>query len=187
MSKSWSDLRKQISQGKQKAPANGEYDTAVFGDEGADNPMAETLTNWARDNGLSQVAFDDLVTQLRSQAEIVTSSMGVDPAEEIKMLGPNGQALVNGMADWARGLIKKGIWGSEDWDEFKIMAGTARGINMLAKLRNGYEGRLPIVTDRMEGMPTLGELYEMVADKRYNTDASYRQKVEKLFFSVFKE
>jgi len=32
-----------------------------------------------------------------------------------------------------------------------------------------------------EGMPTDQELQSMVGDKRYTTDAAYRQKVEKLF------
>lgn len=187
MSKSWSDLRKQISQGKHKAPADGKYDTSSWGDNAADNPMADTLVDWAKENGLSQAQFDDLVGTLKEKSQEIMGDSGVDAAQEMKMLGPNGQALVNGMADWARGLIQKGIWGSEDWDEFKIMAGTARGINMLAKLREGYEGRLPIETEPMDGLPSKDELYQMVADKRYNTDTAYRQKVEKLFAQVVRD
>lgn len=187
MSKSWSDLRKQISQGKHKAPADGKYDTSSWGDDASDNPMAGTLVDWAKENGLSQAQFDDLVGTLKEKSQELMGDVGVDAAQEMKMLGPNGQALVNGMADWARGLIQKGIWGSEDWDEFKIMAGTARGINMLAKLREGYEGRLPIETEPMDGLPSKDELYQMVADKRYNTDAAYRQKVEKMFAQVVKD
>jgi hypothetical protein len=39
----------------------------------------------------------------------------------------------------------------------------------------------------MDGLPSKDELYQMVADKRYNTDASYRQKVEKMFAQVVKD
>lgn len=187
MSKSWSDLRKQISQGKHKAPADGNYDTTSWGEDAADNPMASTLVGWAKENGLSQAQFDDLVGKLKTQAQELMGDSGVDAAQEMKKLGPNGQALVNGMADWARGLIQKGIWGSEDWDEFKIMAGTARGLNMLAKLREGYEGRLPIETAPMDGLPSKDELYAMVADKRYKEDPAYRQKVERLFAQAVKD
>ena len=187
MSKSWADLRKQISQGKHKAPADGNYDVSSFGENATDNPMAQTLVGWAKENGLSQAQFDDLSRQLQEQAKAIVGADTVDAASEMKKLGPNGGALVNGMADWARGLIAKGTWGQEDWDEFKIMAGTARGITMLAKLREMYEGRMPIDTAPLEGVPTKDELYAMVADPKYKTDAAYRQKVEKMFAQVVKD
>jgi hypothetical protein len=40
IAKSWSDLRKQISQGKHKAPADGKYDLKAFGEEAETNPIA---------------------------------------------------------------------------------------------------------------------------------------------------
>lgn len=187
MSKSWADLRKQISQGKHKAPEDGNYDVSSFGENATENPMAQTLVGWAKENGLSQAQFDDLSRQLQEKAKELVGGETVDAAAEMKKLGPNGGAMVNGMADWARGLIAKGTWGQEDWDEFKIMAGTARGITMLAKLREMYEGRMPIETAPLDGVPTKDELYAMVADPKYKTDAAYRQKVEKMFAQVVKD
>ena len=181
MSKSWSDLRKQISQGKHKAPADGNYDTASWGDDATENPIASTLVGWAKENNLSQGQFDDLVGQLKTKAFEVMDGQNIDPQVEMQKLGPNGSALVNGMSDWARGLISKGTWSSDDWDEFKIMAGTARGVTMLSKLRETYEGRMPIETQPLEGTPSKDELYSMVNDKRYREDPVFRQKVEKMF------
>ena len=186
IAKSWTDLRKQISQGKHKAPADGKYDLKVFGEEGETNPMATTLSSWAKDNGLSQSAFDDLVGNLQTQAKELMQGDMIDPAVEMKQLGPNGGAIVNGMVDWARGLVNKGVWSKDDFEEFKIMGGTARGITALMKVREAYEGRVPTQSAPLEGAPSKDELYQMVQDPRYKTDPGYRQKVEKMFHASFK-
>ena len=181
IAKSWSDLRKQISQGKHKAPADGNYDLKAFGEEAETNPIATTLSSWAKDNSLSQAAFDDLVGNLQTQARELMQGDMVDPAAEMKQLGPNGGAIVNGMVDWARGLVNKGVWSKDDFEEFKIMGGTARGITALMKIRESYEGRVPIQSAPLEGTPSKEELYAMVADPKYKTDPAYRQKVERMF------
>ena len=186
IAKSWTDLRKQISQGKHKAPADGKYDLKVFGEEGETNPMATTLSSWAKDNGLSQSAFDDLVGNLQTQAKELMQGDMIDPAAEMKQLGPNGGAIVNGMVDWARGLVNKGVWSKDDFEEFKIMGGTARGITALMKVREAYEGRVPTQSAPLEGAPSKDELYQMVNDPRYKTDTAYRQKVEKMFHATIK-
>lgn len=185
IAKSWRDLRAKISKGQHNAPADGKYDLTAFGGEAAaENPMANALTGWAKENGLSQAAFDDLVGKLQSQAKELMQGEMVDPAVEMKKLGPNANAVVSGMVDWARGLVNKGVWGKDDFEEFKIMGGTAGGIRALMKLRESYEGRIPIEVAPMEGAPSKEELYQMVGDPRYKTDAAYRQKVERLFQAV---
>ena len=186
IAKSWSDLRKQISQGKHKAPVDGNYDMKAFGDNAEGNPMATTLTGWAKENGLSQAAFDDLVTNLQTQAQEIMGADIVDPAQELKALGPNGKAMVDGMVNWARGLVNKGVWSPDDFEEFKIMGGTARGIKALMKVRESYEGRIPIESAPLPGSSSKDELYQMVQDPKYKTDAAYRQKVEKMFQATFK-
>jgi hypothetical protein len=186
IAKSWSDLRKQISQGKHKAPADGKYDLKAFGEQADTNPIATTLTGWAKNNNLSQAAFDDLVTDLQTQAKEVMQGDMVDPAVEMKQLGPNGGAIVNGMVDWARGLVNKGVWSKDDFEEFKIMGGTARGITALMKVRESYEGRVPIDSVQLEGAPSKEELYAMVGDPKYKNDPVYRQKVERMFHQFAK-
>jgi hypothetical protein len=105
----------------------------------------------------------------------------VDPAVEMKQLGPNGGAIVNGMVDWARGQVNKGAWSKDDFDEFKIMGGTARGITLLMKIRDQNEHRVPIQSVQLEGAPSKEELYAMVGDPKYKSDVAYRQKVERMF------
>lgn len=176
MSKSWSDLRKQISQGKHKAPADGKYDLKALGDKPDQHPLASALVEMAKEEGLSQAAFDKIAGQLAQQA-----APEIDTQAELKSLGPNGTAIVNGMVDWARGLVSKGVWSGEDFEEFKVMGGTAKGLRALMKIREAYEGRVPLETAPMEGAPSKEELYQMVADPKYKTDTAYRQKVERLF------
>ena len=51
----------------------------------------------------------------------------------------------------------------------------------LLKIREAYEGRVPIESAPIEGAPSKEELYQMVNDPKYKTDAGYRQKVERMF------
>lgn len=185
LAKSWSDLRKTISQGKHKAPADGKYDISKFGDGAETNPMANTLMSFAKDHGLSQVQLDDLVEKLQSQAKEVMGEP-IDAKAEMAKLGPNANAVVDGMVNWARGLVNKGIWGADDFEEFKVMGGTANGLKALMKVREAYEGRIPIESAPNDSAPSKDDLYQMVADPRYQTDAAYRAKVERLFSQTVK-
>lgn len=176
MAKSWSDLRKTISQGKHKAPEDGHYDTSVLA-AGVD---AAPLTDYAKKWGLSQAAFEELAAQSKQLADQAAGPV-IDADAEMKQLGPNASAILEGMVNWGRGLVNKGVWSADDFEEFKIMGGTARGINALMKIREAYEGRVPVDSIQMEGAPSKDELYQMVQDPKYKTDAAYRQKVERLF------
>ena len=80
--------------------------------------------------------------------------------------------------DFIRCKPNHSSWGCE---EFKVMGGTARGLKALMKVRESYEGRIPVESAPIDGAPTDQELQQMVGDPRYQTDVGYRQKVEKLF------
>ena len=185
MAKSWKDLRKQISQGKHKAPEDGKYDTSAFGNIPDDDPVRDHVMNWAKEYQVSQAALDDLVGQVVEMGLNNAAQAEVNIQEEMKQLGPNADARINGMVKWASGLVNKGVWSKDDFAEFKVMGGTAKGIAALEKLRASYEGRLPVEATPVEGAPSKDELYEMVKDPRYQTDASYRAKVERAFQQNF--
>ena len=186
IAKSWSDLRKQISQGKHKAPVDGNYDTAAFGEIPDNDPVKSHVLNWAKEYGVSQAALDTLVGEVvkmgGEQAEVGQRTI----EQERAALGPNADVVIKGMTDWARGLVNKGIWGKDDFEEFKYMGGTAKGLKALAKVREAYEGtRIPTQSMPVEGAPSKDELYQMVADPKYKTDPGYRAKVEKMFNATF--
>ena len=181
MAKSWKDLRKMVSKGAHKAPPEGKYDISAFGENAEQLEFVPMFKDWAAENGVSQAAFDDIATKLRGLAENAIGVPEVDIQAERKALGPNADAVINGMVNWARGLVNKGVWSAEDFEEFKIMGGTARGIKALSKIREAYEGRIPTESMPTEGQPTDLELQAMVGDPRWETDPSYRQKVERMF------
>jgi len=183
--KSWKDLRKQISQGKHKAPADGEYDISAFGDIAEDDPVRSHVMNWAKEYQVSQAALDDLVGQVVEMQVMGAKEASVNIEQEKKMLGPNAEARIQGMAKWGQGLVQKGVWSSDDFEEFKIMGGTARGIAALEKLRASLEGRIPTESAPVDGTPSKEELQQLVADPKYQTDPSYRAKVERAFQQVY--
>lgn len=183
MAKSWKDLRAKISKGEHNAPADGKYKFEAFG-EGYDdqNPIANTLAGWAKENGLSQAQFDDLATKLASQAREVMQGDAIDPKAELEALGPNANAIISGMVDWARGMVAKEVLSKDDFEEFKIMGGTARGLNVLMKIRSAYEGRVPIDPAPLDDGINRGKLDEWVKDPRWSNDAAWRQAREKEWF-----
>jgi|TARA_R110000803_G_scaffold166059_1_gene229413 hypothetical protein len=185
MAKSWTDLRKQISQGKHKAPKDGKYDASAFGETPEDDPVRSHVMSWAKDNSISQAALDTLVSEVVGMNQNAVETYQTNLAEEKKQLGPNADARINGMVKWASSLVQKGVWGKDDFEEFKVMGGTAKGISALEKIRSSYEGRIPTQSAPVDGAPSKEELYAMVGDEKYQTDPSYRAKVEKAFSQNF--
>jgi hypothetical protein len=185
LNNSYQELQKQFSMGKHKAPK--EYDLGVF--EGIDvenDPLAQEFVDWANDNKPTQEAFDKLVGKFRELADAQEDSDSINVEEESAKLGPNATQIINGIKQWGQGLVSKGVWGEDDFEEFKVFAATANGINTLNKIRKYYgEQQIPTAAIEMDGMPSQDELYEMVADPKYRTDPSFRRKVEEQFSRAF--
>jgi hypothetical protein len=185
LNNSYQELQKQFSMGKHKAPK--EYDLGVF--EGIDvenDPLAQEFVGWANENKPTQEAFDKLVGKFRELADAQEDSDSIDVEAETAKLGPNATQIINGIKQWGQGLVSKGVWGEDDFEEFKVFAATANGINTLNKIRKYYgEQQIPTATVEMDGMPSQDELYEMVADPKYRTDPAFRRKVEEQFSRAF--
>ena len=83
-------------------------------------------------------------------------------------------------------MVSKGVWSQDDFEEFKVFAATASGINALNKIRRYYgEQQIPTATVEMDGMPSRDELYEMVSDPKYKSDPNFRRQVEQQFARAF--
>ncbi len=186
LAKSYSELQKKFSQGKHKAPEN--YDTKFFSDANIEegDPLLSTYSSWAKENGISQAAFEELGAKFVELAGEVEAEEQLSFEEEYKALGQNADLTIKSMTEWAQGLVRKGVWGEDDFEEFKIMGGTAQGIKALQKVRNYYgDQTVPTSVGEPEGAPSKEELGAMVADPRYTTDPAYRGKVEKLFEQIY--
>jgi hypothetical protein len=185
LNNSYKELQKQFSMGKHKAPK--EYDLSVFEGIDVDNdPLAKEFVDWANDNKPTQEAFDKLVGKFREMADTQEEEESINVEEETQKLGPNALQIINGIKQWGQGLVSKGVWSEGDFEEFKVFAATASGINALNKVRKYYgEQQIPTATVEMDGMPSQDELYEMVADPKYKTDPAFRRKVEEQFSRAF--
>jgi len=179
--KSYNHYKKLVSQGKHKAPEDGVYDASVFGSVPEDDAARNHVINWAKEYGVSQAALDGLVQPILELSGEQEETIEVSVAEERKLLGPNADARINSMRQWADGLSQKGLLNKEERDEFNIMAGTARGIAIFEKIRSFSEPNIPI-NPTIQGDPISdAELDAMVADERYQTDAAFRATVQKRF------
>jgi hypothetical protein len=179
ISKSYLELEKQFRSGKHKAPDDGKYKLVEGMRE--DDPVTQAYMGWAAKYGISQQAFEDLAGQIvgmgANQAEDVQRTI----QQERQALGPNADAIISNMVTWGRGMVQKGIWSGDDFEEFKVWGGTAKGLQALMKLRETYEGRVPIQSAPAETSMSDEELHQMVANPEYKTNPAYRAKVEKLF------
>ena len=186
IAKSWMDLRKQISQGKHKAPPDGKYDTSAFGDIPEDDPIRTHVMSWAQEFGVSQAALDKLVGDVVAMQGDQQQQVRMSIEQEKRALGPNADVMIKGAVDWASGLVRKGIFSKDDFEEFKYAAGTAKGLKMMLKLRESYENiKIPTESVPVEGAASKDELYQMVADPKYQSDPVYRAKVERMFAQHF--
>jgi len=162
-----------------------EYARDVFQGMPEDDPVVSTYIDWAQKNGISQEAFNELAQSVLQHGADEGENYKISLEQERAALGPNADAVIKNMAIWGQGFVDKGIWGAEDYEEFKIWGGTAAGIKALQKLRSSYEGRVPVETAPSQDMPSKDELYEMVGKPEYKTDPAYRRKVEKMFEQAF--
>ena len=186
LANAYSELQKKFSQGKHKAP--DEYDVSVFNDANIpeDDELFNTYRDWAKDNGISQDAFEQLAGKFIEMAGAEAQEAEISYQEEYKKLGNNADAVIKSMTDWASSLVRKGVWGQDDFEEFKIMGGTAQGLRALQKIRSYYgDQAIPVNVAQPEGLPSKEELQHMVGTPEYQSDPAYRAKVERLFDQVY--
>jgi hypothetical protein len=184
--KSYNELQKKFSQGKHKAPEA--YDDSVFTSANIpqDDELFVTYKEWAKENGISQSAFDELAQKFLDMSGSEAQQAQLSYQEEYKKLGPNADATIKSMTDWAQSLVRKGVWGENDFEEFKIMGGTADGIRALQKIRAYYgDQTVPVDVSTIEDGPSREELTAMVGRPEYNTDPAYRAKVERMFEKMY--
>jgi len=189
LSKSYVELESKFRAGLHKVPEEG-YDLAVAHDAGVaeDDPVLGVYADWAKEAGISQEHFNQLASKVLENGTAAAETEAFNHQAEMDSLGSNAQAIIDDQVAWAQKLVKTGVWGADDFEEFKIWGGTANGIRAIQKLRkfNGDTSNIPVnINPAADALPSELECYEMVKDPRYRSDPSYRAKVEKTFAQVF--
>lgn len=186
LAKGYAELQKQFSKGKHKVPEA--YDTSMFAEAGVDedDPLYGAYKDWAKENGISQSAFEQLAGTFIQLSGENMQQAELSYKEEYEKLGPNADVAIKGMTDWASSLVRKGVWSEADFEEFKIMGGTAQGLNALQKIRSYYgDKQIPVDVAPVSGAPSKDELMSMVGKPEYQSDPAYRAKVERMFEQAY--
>jgi hypothetical protein len=191
LAKSQQELYKKLRNGKHIIPeGDKDYDVKFLADKvPEDDAMLSKFREVAKDRGLTQDDFETIVgmvmEQTPQQADPVEEQF--DREAELAQLGPNAEEIIAGHVKWANSLVERGVWTADDFEEFKVMGGTASGIRALTRLRQYYgEKTIPVnATPDGADTPTQDELQQMVASPEYQTNPAYRNKVYKMFETVY--
>jgi hypothetical protein len=187
--KARAELEKQFKRGDHKVPEK--YDTTFLTAKGVaeDDPLLGSFQSWAKEHGVSQDAFRKLAENYVETQMKAADAVRINVEAEKAKLGPHADKVIGDMVGWAQGLVAKGIWSQDDFDEFRIMGGTARGLNALMKVREYYgeTKRIPTQLAEVSDRPSRDDLNQMIADPRYKSDAAFRRKVEKAFEQMYGE
>ena len=181
--KSLSELEKQFSQGKHKAPEN--YDDKILADAGydKDDEIVGAYTKWAKDNKISQKAFDDLAGSIIGMAGEREQEEKINSEREVEKLGPNAKEIISQNLEWKESLERKEIITKEENDLLNEWGATAQGNLLIRKFRGMINGKesLPTIssTDLPESLDEFNSrMQEAMSDERYGNDAAYTRKIE---------
>jgi hypothetical protein len=176
LAKSYAELEKKFKSGKHKAPE--QYDVSGLSDQGmdADDPTVAVYQDWAKENGISQDAFEDLAGRVLGLSQQEQESAEIDQRNEIQKLGKNAQEKIQ-MVE--RSLMKASLTNSER-DSLAQSLNNADSINAFVKYHQSLTNEnIPIAPAVNQPDMTKADLEVAIADPRWKTDAPWRTKIEK--------
>jgi hypothetical protein len=142
--------------------------------------------DWAKENMISQEAFNKLGQKFVEIQNSQVNDAQINIATEKAALGKNADDIIKSNVQWGRGLVNKGVFTEDDYGELEVLGGTAAGQRLLQKVR-GLMGEKEIPVASVSGQAyDKSELFAMVQDPRYQTDAKYRKSVERTFQETVK-
>lgn len=174
--KSYSELEKQFKSGKHKAPE--EYDMSGLLDQGLaeDDPTLGVFRDWAKENGISQAAFEDLAGKVLQQSAREQESYEIDRRAEMEKLGERAQQKIE-MAE--RLLIRAPLSDSER-EAMANSLNSADAINAFIKYHQAITNEgIPIAPAVNSPGMTKEDLDAAIADPRWRTDSAWRTRIER--------
>ena len=186
MSKSLGELEKKLSQGEHKKP--DEYDTKILDEYDIDvnDEVVQGFLQTAGDAGLNQASVNSILkTFLESNAQFLEKNQA-HVEEEKRKLGGKADDIIDDAVRFGSSLLNKGVFSEEGHQEYLKTCNTAQGIKMIRAMRDYYgEGKMPAIAPNDDIGMSEEEVRAQVNDPRYQTDPSFRAKVEKDFNRVF--
>jgi len=179
LAKSYAELEKKFKSGKHKAPE--QYDISSLADQGldSDDPTAAVYQDWAKENGISQDAFEDLAGRVLSMAKDEQESVQYDQRAEMEKLGSNASEKIQ----MTERILQKAPLNNSEREAIAYSLNNADSINAFLKYHQAITNEnIPIkpVVEQQEF--TREDLESAIADPRWKTDAGWRTKMERQWF-----
>ena len=171
LAKSYSELEKQFKSGKHKAP-DEDYDLTALVDKGVaeDDPMLSTFKGWAKEAGISQAAFEDIVGKITDITGKQVESFEIDRKAEMAKLGERGREKIE-MVE--RHIMKLGL-SNEERDAIASGLDNASSINAMVKMIQSFTNEnLPVAPAINTPAMTRTDLEAAMQDPRYGRDRVY--------------
>jgi len=177
LAKSYNELEKQFRSGKHKSP-EGDYNIEALVEDGLDpeDPSLAILTEWAKENGISQQAFDNLTSQVFAANKDIAEQQERDMQAEMQKLGQNGKEKIA----MAERLLTKAPLTPNERDTLANTLNSADAINAFLKYHQSITNE-SIPVNAVVNTPQISklDLEQAIADPRWKTDAAWRQRIEK--------
>lgn len=190
LSKSYNELRTKFSQGKHKAPKDGQYDWSSLKDHGIpdDDPLLNDFSSFAAQAGMSQDQFDEITKMYMEHVGDILGAADTDIQAEMDKLGKNGEKVIQSTSQWLNKMQTSGVLTHEEADAVANAATSADFVKALNKIRDSYgEKAIPAIDIQETNAVTKADLDAMVADPKYGKDMHYTQQVERKFMEFFGE
>jgi len=177
LAKSYNELQKKFSQGKHKAPEDG-YNLKDLVDAGLnpDDPTVSAYQDWAKENGISQAAFEDLASRVLQISGDVTQQLEYDRTQEMSRLGERAQEKIQ----MAERLLMKAPLSNNEREAMANSLDSADAINAFLKYHQALTNEgIPIQPAPSAPEMTREDLEAAIADPRWTTDTAFRSRIEK--------
>ena len=175
LAKSYTELEKQFKAGKHKAPE--EYDISPLLDQGLDqdDPTMDIFKDWAKENGVSQAAFEELASKVLQASASEQEAYEIDRQQEMGKLGERAQEKI----EMAERLLVRAPLTNDEREAIAYSLNSADAINAFLKYHSALTNEnIPI--QPVVNTPEMSEadLQAAIADPRYGKDMVYTRQVE---------
>lgn len=190
LAKAYSELRAKMSAGKHKAPKDGKYDVTNLKDRGVpeDDPMLNDFVGLAKEQGLSQDQFDQLVDLYTKNIGAMEEKIEISREQEMKKLGRNADKVIQSTEQWLTKLHSAGTLNNEELEAMGRASNNAAFISALSKIRASYmETDIPGIDMQENQKVSMSDVQSMMADPKYGKDAAFTKKVEDMVYAMYGE
>lgn len=181
LAKSYNELQKKFSQGKHKAPEKYELDGLVDQGLNVDDPTVSAYQEWAKENGISQAAFEDLASRVLQLSSDQAQQLEYDRNQEMQKLGERAAEKIQ----MAERLLMKAPLNNNEREAIANSLDSADAINAFLKYHQALTNEgIPTQVSAQAPEMTREDLEAAIADPRWTTDTAFRSRIERQWMAA---